>query len=210
MSFAALLGISLLAVGAGEYTRPLDAKSLDQATLNAEGYGETSALHREEDGLRITLEPGKPETGWKTPQQLRIGGDFTITAEFVLHTLPKPAQEDGAAVGLAIATQTPDQPDVTLVRLIEPDGSDVYRIDHPGKRWRNAIASEDDDDSAIPGAGGQAAQAPPPDVPRLGRLVPPGVAPRRQDRPLPGASTPRPINPATSARRKSGPMTSRP
>ena len=71
--------------------------------------------------------PGEAETGWKTPQALRIGGDFTITANLVIRKLPKPAQEDGAAIGLAVATQNVDQPDATLIRLIEPDGTDVYR-----------------------------------------------------------------------------------
>ena len=85
------------------------------------------AFKREADGLRITLAPGEPETGWKTPPQLRFGGDFTISANFVIKKLPKPAQEDGAAIGMAIAFQDPNQPDVTLVRVLEPNGSDVYR-----------------------------------------------------------------------------------
>ncbi len=112
---------------AGDYSRSLAAERLDQATLDAEGYGEKKALKREADGLRITLAPGEKETGWKTPQQIRFGGDFTITANLVIKKLPKPAQEDGAAVGLAIAFQDINQPDVTLVRLREPNGSDVYR-----------------------------------------------------------------------------------
>ena len=88
---------------------------------------------READGLRITLPPGEPETGWKTPAQLRFGGDFTISANFVIKKLPKPVQEDGAAIGLAIAFQDPNQPDVTLVRVLEPSGSDVYlSIEKPG------------------------------------------------------------------------------
>ncbi len=122
-----LLLIGLLNVGAADYSRPLGARKLDQATLDAEGYGEKKAFKREDDGLRITLAPGEKETGWKTPQTLKIGGDFTITANLVIGKLPKPAQEDGAAVGLAIASQSLDQPDLTLVRLIEPNGSDVYR-----------------------------------------------------------------------------------
>ena len=89
--------------GVAEYSRSLGAKNLDQATLDAEGYGEKKAFKREEDGLRITLGPGDQETGWRTPQQLRFGGDFTISAEFVIKKLPKPAEEDGAAIGLAIA-----------------------------------------------------------------------------------------------------------
>ena len=41
--------------------------------------------------------------------------------------LPKPAQEDGVAIGLAIAFGDINQPDVTLVRLVEPNGTEVYR-----------------------------------------------------------------------------------
>ena len=71
--------------------------------------------------------PGEQETGWKTPPQLRIGGDFTIAVNLVIRKLPKPAQEDGAAVGVAISQQDINQPDVTFVRLLEPTGADVYR-----------------------------------------------------------------------------------
>ncbi|WZO96222.1 NPCBM/NEW2 domain-containing protein [Isosphaeraceae bacterium EP7] len=109
------------------YARALDAKSLDQATLDVEGYGEKKALKREDDGLRITLGPGNQETGWKSPQALKIGGDFTISADLSIKTMPKPAQEDGVAVGLAIATQDINQPDLALIRLREPGGADVYR-----------------------------------------------------------------------------------
>ncbi len=116
-----------------DYSRSLGSKALDQPTLDAEGYGERKASTREADGLRITLAPGEPETGWKTPPQLRFGGNFTISANFVIKKLPKPAQEDGAAIGLAIAFQDPNQPDVTLVRVLEPNGSDVYlSIEKPG------------------------------------------------------------------------------
>ena len=126
-----LLLLGMLGGGVTEYSRVLDAKKLDQAALDTEGYGEKKALKREDGGLRITLAPGEKETGWKTPQQLRIGGDFTITANFTIRKLPKPAQEDGAAVGLAIAFNNLDQPEVTLVRLVEPNGSSVYRsIEH--------------------------------------------------------------------------------
>ncbi len=123
----ALVLLSLLGAGPTEYNRPLGAKTLDEATLDAERFGEKKSLKREDDGLRITLAPGDAETGWKTPQQLRIGGDFTITVNLVLRTLPKPAQEDGSAVGVSIAFQDINQPDVTLVRLKEPKGADVYR-----------------------------------------------------------------------------------
>jgi hypothetical protein len=116
-----------------DYSRSLGSKALEQATLDAEGYGEKKGFSREAEGLRITLAPGEPETGWKNPPQVRFGGDFTISANFVIKKLPKPVQEDGAAVGIAIAFQDPNQPDVTLVRVIEPNGSDVYlAIEKPG------------------------------------------------------------------------------
>ncbi|SIN68133.1 Protein of unknown function [Singulisphaera sp. GP187] len=122
-----LLWVSLLTGDVHDYSRPLDAKKLDQTTLDAESYGEKKQIKREDDGLHVTLAPGEAETGWKTPQALKFGGDFTITANFVIRKLPKPAQEDGVAVGLAIATQNVDQPDATLVRLIETTGTSVYR-----------------------------------------------------------------------------------
>jgi NPCBM/NEW2 domain/Protein of unknown function (DUF1583) len=127
-----LLWVSLLVGDVHDYTRSLDAKKLDQATLDAEAYGEKKVIKRENDGLRITLAPGEPETGWKTPQALKIGGDFTISASFVVHKLPKPGQDDGVAVGMSIATQNLDQPEATLVRLTETTGLTVYRsIDKP-------------------------------------------------------------------------------
>ena len=75
----------------------------------------------------MTLKPGEAEAGWKTPPQLRIGGDCTISATLVIRKLPKPAREDGAAIGIAVATQNIDQPEATLLRELEPDGKDVYR-----------------------------------------------------------------------------------
>jgi len=114
-------------LGPSEYSRVLGEKKLDQATLDTEGYGEKKSFKREADGLRITLGPGEQETGWRTPPQLRFGGDFTVSATFVIKKLPKPAQADGAAIGLAIAFGDINQPEVTLVRLIEPTGADVYR-----------------------------------------------------------------------------------
>jgi hypothetical protein len=122
-----LLLASLFAGDVHDYVRPLDAKKLDQATFDAEAYGDKKVIKRENDGLRVTLAPGGAETGWKTPQALKIGGDFTITANIVVHKLPKPAQDDGVAVGASIATQNLDQPEATLVRLTERDGSAVYR-----------------------------------------------------------------------------------
>ncbi len=128
MYVAAIVWIGLVpSVGAVDYSRSLVAKDLDQPTLDAEGYGEKKALKREADGLHITLGAGLPETGWKTPQQLRFGGNFRLSANFVIKKMPKPAQEDGAAIGIAIAFQDINQPDVTLVRVRETNGSEVYR-----------------------------------------------------------------------------------
>jgi hypothetical protein len=128
MHGVALLVIGLAAAGGlNEYSRGLDARSFDQTAFDAETYGAKKALARTPGGLRITLEPGTEETGWKTPQALKIGGDFTISVNLVVTKVPKPAQDDGAAVGIAIAQGDINQPDLTLVRLKEPSGSDVYR-----------------------------------------------------------------------------------
>ena len=127
MLSAMVLWIGLGAVGAGDYLRPFAEKALEQAVLDAEGFGDKKALAREADGLRVRLKPGEAEAGWKTPPQLRIGGDCTISATLVIRKLPKPAREDGAAIGIAVATQNIDQPDATLLRELEPDGKDVYR-----------------------------------------------------------------------------------
>lgn len=128
MQVFALLLIGMAATGGtAEYARSFDAKTLDQTTLDAEGFGEKKALKREDGGIRVELAPGKAETGWKTPPQLRFGGNFTVSASFAIKKLPKPALEDGVAVGLALAFGDVNQPDVTLVRLLEPSGADVYR-----------------------------------------------------------------------------------
>ncbi len=124
---AAILWAGLGAIAAGDYVRPLGAKALDQATLDAEGFGDKKALARDDDGLRVTLAPGEAEAGWKAPAALRIGGDFTISATLTIRKLPKPASEDGVAVGLALAAQNADQPEATALRQIEADGADVYR-----------------------------------------------------------------------------------
>jgi NPCBM/NEW2 domain/Protein of unknown function (DUF1583) len=127
MQATILLLIAMTGAGGGEYSRSLASSRLDQPTLDAEGYGETKSIHREDDGLRVILAPGAKETGWKTPQQMRFGGDFTLSAGFVVKKLPKPAIEDGVAIGLAIAFNDVTQPDVTFIRLLETNGSDVYR-----------------------------------------------------------------------------------
>ncbi len=127
MLVAAILCIGLVRVGSGDYLRPFDEKAFDQAALDAEGFGDKKALTREADGLRVTLKPGDAETGWKTPAQLRIGGDCTISATLTIRKLPKPGQEDGVAIGITVATQNIDQPEATLLRQLEPDGKDVYR-----------------------------------------------------------------------------------
>ena len=89
---AAILLLSLAAPGAGDYTRPLGAKSLDQAALDAEGFGEKKSMKREDIGLHVTLAPGEAESGWKTPQALRIGGDCRCCA------LGSPAQVNSVLV----------------------------------------------------------------------------------------------------------------
>jgi hypothetical protein len=124
---AAILCLGLGSVGLGEYARPFGARELDQATLDAEGFGDKKALKREDDGLRVTLAPGDAEAGWKTPPALRIGGDFSIVATLSIARLAKPGHEDGVAIGLAVATQNVDQPEATLLRQVEPDGAEVYR-----------------------------------------------------------------------------------
>ncbi len=124
---AAILWIGLGTAGAGDYLRPFAAGSFDQATLDAEGFGDKKGLAREGDGLRVTLAPGGAEAGWKAPAALRIGGDCTISATLVVRKLPRPGQEDGVAIGLAVATQNVDHPEATLLREVEPDGKDVYR-----------------------------------------------------------------------------------
>ena len=115
----------------------------------------------------------KQETGWRTPPQLRFGGDFTVSATFAIKKLPKPAQEDGAAIGLAIAFGDINQPEVTLVRVIEPTGPDVYRSIEKA----TANPGQMPDQMGMPGHGGdgdgtagrQARQAAAPDFPRGGR-----------------------------------------
>src|SRR4051812_48965518 len=142
MNGLVLLTIGL--VGGGEYARGLDARALDQASFDAETYGVKKALTRGPDGLRVKLEAGAEETGWKTPPQLKIGGDFTIVANLVVKTLPKPLQEDGAAIGLAIAQGDINQPDLTFMRLKEPGGADVYRaIDKAGNSPGQSAGGED-------------------------------------------------------------------
>ena len=104
------------------------SSALDQAAFDAETYGEKAGLKREADGLRMTLAPGEAETGWKTPQQIRFGGDFTISATVVIKTLPKPAQEDGAAVGHGdrVSGHQPARRDPAAHARAQ--GPDVYRF----------------------------------------------------------------------------------
>ncbi len=210
-----MLTIGLLgAGGAAEYSRPLGAKNLDQATLDSEGYGEKKAFKREDDGLRITLSPGDQETGWKTPQQVRFGGDFTISAEFVIKKLPKPAMEDGAAIGLAIAFNDINQPDVTLVRLLETNGSDVYRpIEKAGggpmpmmAQTRAQMRMQMMGMGMVMQPGGKPPKPPAPDFPSGGRRGPDGAAAGRHDDPLFRSSTRSRPDRATWARSTLGPM----
>ena len=156
MHWALLFWASLVVGDVHDYARPLDAKKIDQPTLDAETYGEKKLIKREGDGLRITVAPGNDETGWKTPQALKIGGDFTITAGFIVHKLPKPAQDDGVAVGMSIATQNLDQPEATLVRLTETTDATVYRsIDKPANNPQQMMMMQ------FPGAGMQRGGKPP-------------------------------------------------
>ncbi len=164
-----ILLISLLAGdNITDYSRSLGSKELDQPMLDAEGYGEKKEFTREADGLRITLAPGEPETGWKTPPQVRLGGDFTISANFVIKKLPTPAQEDGAAIGIAIAFQDANQPDVTLVRVVEPKGSDVYlSIEKPGDNpMQNQMQMQNRMNRRMMMIGGQQPDGKPPKAPR--------------------------------------------
>ena len=82
-----MVALATGAGGAAEYARTLSLSALDQAAFDAETYGEKKGLNREADGLRMTLAPGEAETGWKTPQQVRFGGDFLISATLVIKTL---------------------------------------------------------------------------------------------------------------------------
>jgi hypothetical protein len=181
MQSAVLLLTIALTAGAGagtgaEYTRTLSLSALDQTAFDAETYGEKAGLKREADGLRMTLAPGQPETGWKTPQQIRFGGDFTITATVVIKTLPKPAQEDGAAVGMAIAFQDINQPDATLLRMREPKGPDVYRfIDksqiNAAQQQQQQMQMQMQQGFQVMGAGGKPPKMPRPTFPASGEQV---------------------------------------
>ncbi len=184
---AAILWVSLGAVGAGDYLRPFGSKVFDQATLDAEGFGDKKALAREDDGLRVTLAPGGAEAGWKTPQALRLGGDCTITATLVIRKLPKPAGEDGAAIGLAVATQNIDAPDATLLRQVETDGKDVYRPSTSGGR-RSAAGDDEPQQMVIRSAADptKPAKAAPAHRAGQGDGHPPGDPPRGLDPALPG------------------------
>ena len=124
---ALLVGVGLGLVAGGDYLRPLASAGFDQATLDAEGFGDKKNLTREADGLKIVAPAGTPEVGWRTPPTLRVGGDCTITATLVLRKLPKPAGEDGVSVGLAGGTQNLDAPEATLLRQVEPDGREIVR-----------------------------------------------------------------------------------
>ena len=76
--------------------------------------------------------PARPRPAGRRRRRSRSAATSRSRPTSSIRKLPKPAQEDGAAVGLAIAIQNIDQPDATLVRLIEPDGADVYRADREG------------------------------------------------------------------------------
>lgn len=172
MHVVVLLLFSLAGVGGqAEYSRTFDERSFDQSSFEAETYGLKKALARQAEGLRMAVQPGAEETGWKTPPQLKIGGDFTIVANLIVNKLPKPAQDDGAAVGIAIATGDINQPELTLVRLREPSGAEVYR--------------------AIEKAGGQPGQPMGPGGPMMmmpGQGMPKGAKPPRHVFPAAGTN----------------------
>ncbi len=122
---------------------------------------------------------------------MRFGGDFTISADLVIKKLPKPAQEDGAAIGLAIAFQDANQPDVTLVRLLEPKGADVYRsiekaMANPMQMQMQMQMQMSMRMMMMGGQPRQAAQASAPDVSGGGRRGPVGARTRRIDDSIPG------------------------
>ena len=121
------IGLGVVGSGLGDFLRPFGSRDFDQATFDAESFGEKKALSRAEDGLKVVLAPGAAEVGWKTPQALRIGGDCTVSASLSILKLPKPGGEDGVAIGLAVATQNVDQPEATLLRQVEPDGKPIFR-----------------------------------------------------------------------------------
>ena len=52
MHAVALLCAGLFLGEVRDYSRPLNAKKLDQATLDAESYGEKKKIKREDEGLR--------------------------------------------------------------------------------------------------------------------------------------------------------------
>ncbi len=125
---ALIVWMGLGALGAGDYLRPFGAKVFDQATFDAETFGDKKVLARDKDGLHVTLPISETEAGYKTPQALKIGGDCTITATLDIRKLPKPGGEDGVAIGLAVATQDIDHPEATLLRQVETDGKQVFRF----------------------------------------------------------------------------------
>lgn len=121
-------GAGLIAGPFDDYSRSFEGDAIAQETLASERYGLEEAVTIEPEGLRLRLKPGTEETGWKSPTTLRIGGNAIIRVEIVLQSLPTPGQEDGVAVGISVASQSLDQPDATLVRVTEPDGSARYRL----------------------------------------------------------------------------------
>ena len=121
------IGLGVVGSGLGDFLRPFGSRDFDQATFDAESFGDKKALSRAEDGLKVVLAPGAAEVGWKTPQALRIGGDCSVSASLSILKLPKPGGEDGVAIGLAVATQNVDQPEATLLRQVEPDGKPIFR-----------------------------------------------------------------------------------
>ncbi|WP_169977229.1 NPCBM/NEW2 domain-containing protein [Tautonia rosea] len=123
-----VIGTSVLAGPFDDYSRSFDTEAIALEPLASERYGKEDAFLFESEGLRLRVNAKDEETGWKSPSNLRIVGNATIQVEMEVRSLPTPTQEDGVAVGLSVATQTLDQPDATLVRVTEPDGSIRYRV----------------------------------------------------------------------------------
>ncbi len=121
------------------------------------------------------------------------------------------------AIGLAIATQNVDQPDLTLVRLTETTGADVYRSIGKANTAKSPAGHADADADANArhardgdaAARGQRGQATATDLPRQGESIPPGVSNARDPRSATTCSIASPSRIATLDSSNSGRATSR-
>ncbi len=125
---AAILWIGLGSVGAGDYLRPLGAKAFDQATLDAEGFGDKKGAdargRRPARDAQAGRARGRLEDAAGAPDRRR------------LHDLghavrPQAAQARARKTAPRSAWPSPPRtstsPTATLLREIEPDGKEVYR-----------------------------------------------------------------------------------